>query len=162
MKTRLATIELHKESMKFSAGHFAIFSATERERLHGHNYTVCVALTTEITDEGYSFDYRHYKKKIHHLCEQLNMIFLLPENSKHLRIEDEGECYGCYFNNEKIPFLKKDVLLLPVTNITVEELSNWFVEQLTQDTQDLLKHRIQKIIVKVYSAPGQSGSSMWV
>ena len=39
------TLELCQEEMKFSAGHFTILSATERERLHGHNFTVYVAIT---------------------------------------------------------------------------------------------------------------------
>ena len=34
------TIRLAKENMKFSAAHFTIFSASERERLHGHNFRV--------------------------------------------------------------------------------------------------------------------------
>ena len=46
--TRLSTIEIYKENMKFSAAHFTIFSDTHREHLHGHNYTAHVALTTEI------------------------------------------------------------------------------------------------------------------
>ena len=40
---RTTTLELYKEEMKFSAGHFTIFSATERENLHGHNFSVYVA-----------------------------------------------------------------------------------------------------------------------
>ena len=39
-KTYVTTVELQKESMKFSAGHTTIFSATEREPLHGHMYQV--------------------------------------------------------------------------------------------------------------------------
>ena len=37
---RLTTLYIDKESHKFSAAHYTIFSATERERLHGHNYSV--------------------------------------------------------------------------------------------------------------------------
>ena len=45
--TQLTTIELSKEYLKFSAGHFTVFSATERERLHGHNFSVS-ALTEKL------------------------------------------------------------------------------------------------------------------
>lgn len=61
----------------------------------------------------------------------------------------------------KIPFLKEDVTLLPVTNITVEELSKWFVHELIQDKDELDRHRIEKVVVKVFSAPGQSASHEW-
>ena len=158
---RLSTIELHKESMKFSSGHFTIFSATQRERLHGHNYSVHAAITTLIEDQGLNFDYRYYKQKLHELCKELNQGFLLATESKFLRIEFDGDYCYAHFNDEKIPFLKKDVILLPLTNITVEELSLWFVNRLTEDTQTLHKHAIQNITVKVFSTPGQSASSCW-
>ena len=58
--TQVSTIELFKEAMKFSAGHFTIFSETERERLHGHNFTVYVALTGEVNDKGMIADYRDF------------------------------------------------------------------------------------------------------
>lgn len=61
--TRLATIELFKESLKFSAGHFTVFSSTDRENIHGHDYRVHTSLTTLVEDEGLSFDYRFYEKK---------------------------------------------------------------------------------------------------
>ena len=53
------------------------------------------------------------------------------------------------------------VTLLPVTNITVEELSRWFVHELIQDSAELDRHRIDKVVVKVFSAPGQSASHEW-
>lgn len=154
-------IELQKESMKFAAGHTTIFSATDREPLHGHTYYVYLGLTTTVVDEGLTFDYRFYKKRIHELCSELNQIFLMPTRSPYLTYKEEGDYYYFYFNNEKIPFLKNDVKLMPLTNITVEELSKWLVEALLKDKETLGKNKITKIKVKVFSAPGQSGSYQW-
>ena len=159
--SRLSTIELFKEDMKFSAGHFAIFSGTHRENLHGHNYNVYVSYTTIIEDEGMTFDYRFYKNKLRDLCDELNEIVLMPGLCKHLKIEDHGEYYHVLFNGEKIVFLKRDMKILPVTNITVEELSNYLLQQLVADKVELVKNRIQEIIIKVYSGPGQGGSATW-
>ncbi len=158
---KLTTIELRKENMKFSAAHFTVFSATEREAFHGHNYNVYVALTTIVEENGLSFDYRYYKKKIYEICKQLNQTFLLPTKSPYVQIEEDGIYTVAIFNNERMPFLKKDITLIDITNITVEELSYWFVEKLIQNQQDLDQHRIQKIVVKVFSGPGQSGSAEW-
>ena len=44
----LTTLYIDKESHKFSAAHYTIFSATERERLHGHNYVVVVELSAKM------------------------------------------------------------------------------------------------------------------
>lgn len=160
--TRTTTIELCKDYLKFSAGHFTIFSATEREGLHGHNYTVSVLLTASVENEGLKFDYRSYKKKIYNLCGQLDEVFLLPGLSHHLKIIEKNERVDVYFNREIIPFLKKDVLILPLKNITLEELSHWFIQQMILDTKTLIKDCIESIVVKVFSSPGQSASSAWL
>jgi 6-pyruvoyltetrahydropterin/6-carboxytetrahydropterin synthase len=158
----LTTIELQKESMKFSAGHTTIFSATEREPLHGHMYTVYLALTTEVLDDiGMTFDYRYYKKRIQELCRHLNQTFLMPQLSPFLTFAEDDEYYYFTFNHKKIPFLKEDVTLMPLTNITVEELSRWFINELIEDKQELDRHRIERLVVKVFSAPGQSASHEW-
>ncbi len=159
--TRLTTIELYKEKMKFSAGHFTIFSANHREPLHGHNYTVYAAITTRVNDNGLTFDYRIFKQRLCELCKALNSTFLLPQHSPHMNIKEDGDYYYCHFANEKLPFLKKDVTLLPIANVTVEELSHLLLQRLLDDNDNLEKYAIQAITIKVFSGPGQNGSSTW-
>lgn len=159
---RLASLKINKEEFSFSAGHFTIFSATEREQLHGHNYYVSIEFDKVIEDNGLSFDYRFYKKKIIALCDQLDRHFLLPSNSPYLRIDDEGEYWVAHFNQKKLPFLKEDVIILPITNITIEELAYWFLQKILEHKQDIDKHAIQKITINVYNGPGQSGGATWV
>ena len=88
---KLTTIELAKEAMKFSAGHFTIFSATERERLHGHNFSVQAHFTGELDDNGMMGDYKLYKRLLLAQCEALDEYLLLPGRSPHLRLRDQGE-----------------------------------------------------------------------
>jgi 6-pyruvoyltetrahydropterin/6-carboxytetrahydropterin synthase len=158
---QVTTIELYKENMKFSAGHFTIFSATEREPLHGHNYQVAVSLTNQVQANGLSFDYRFYKNKVYQLCRELNQTFLLPTQSAYLQIEEEGDYIYAHFAGTKLPFLKSDITLLPVCNVTVEELSRWLLERLIEDQHTLNEHWVHQIVVRVSSAPGQSGSATW-
>ncbi len=158
---RLASLTIHKDELAFSAGHFTIFSATERETLHGHNYYVAVSFEFEIKHNGLSFDYRHYKKKLIALCDQLDRHFLLPANSPYLKLMDEGEYLIAEFNHKKIPFLKEDVIVLPITNISIEELSHWFLQHLIEDTAQLEQHFICSIAVDVYNGPGQSCTAKW-
>lgn len=155
-------IELNKEYMGFDAAHFTIYSATHRERLHGHNFSVYASLTAQVDENGMTFDYALYKQKIRALCDELSQYTLIPDHSPHLRLEEEGDYLYVYFDREKIPFLKKDVKHLPLRNITVEELSRWFVEKLSQEKQELTRYGIQRIVVKVCSAPGQCGSCEWI
>jgi 6-pyruvoyltetrahydropterin/6-carboxytetrahydropterin synthase len=161
MKPRLTVVELAKENMKFSAGHFTIFSATERERLHGHNFTVAVSLTTEVDDNGMCFDYGVYKNIIEHLCREWNEFFILPTRSPHLSIDVDGDHLFATFNGKRIPFLREDVLLLPIVNATLEEFSRLILERLTADADALNERKISAIKVTVASGPGQSCCSVW-
>lgn len=159
--SRLSTIELFKEDMKFSAGHFAIFSAEHRENIHGHNYNVFASFTTIIDDEGLSFDYRFYKNKVRKICDSLNEITLIPGKSKYIEIKEDKDYTNIIFNNEKMIFLNRDINILPLYNITVEELSYWILQQTLVDKEELTKNKIQEIVIKVFSGPGQSGSAKW-
>jgi len=152
---RAASLEIHKEEFSFSAGHFTIFSATEREQLHGHNYYVSIAFNLQISHNGLAFDYRHYKKKIQLLCDQLDRHFLLPSHSPYLKIEDQADYWIAHFNQKKLPFLKEDVVLLPLSNITIEELANWFLQTLLEEAVEIPTHGITGITIKVYNGPGK-------
>ncbi len=159
--TRLATLQLHPEALQFSAGHFTILSPTEREDLHGHNYSLGASFQVLLQENGMNFDYRYYKNKLLTLASQIDRRFILPSKSRYLRIEDQGEFWIAHFHEEKIPFLKRDLVILPISNSTIEELSSWFLEQLVQDPEELASHQIQAITIQVYNGPGHSGASHW-
>jgi 6-pyruvoyltetrahydropterin/6-carboxytetrahydropterin synthase len=159
--SRFATVELHKDDLKFSAGHFMIFSDTERETMHGHDYQVNVALHTLIEKNGMSFDIRFYKNKVLALCKALDYRFILPQHSEFLRLEETAENWLAHVNGKIISFQKRDVTLMPITNVTLEEISNWFLEQLTADLQELKQNKIHGITVQVFNGRSQSGSTDW-
>ncbi len=163
MNTRLTKIELFKERMSFSAGHFTIFSDSERENLHGHRFSVYAAIEAEVLSTGMTFDYQIYKKAIIQLCDYLDEVVLLPLNNPALKIEETDDYIYAFFDfgKEKIPFLRRDVKLLELSNITVEELSYWFLQKLIIHAESHPQNCIHSIEVKVSSGPGQSGSSFW-
>ena len=160
-KTELTTLELFRDNFEFSAGHFTIFSAVRREKMHGHNFNVYALITAEIKENGMAFDYAIYKIKILELCKKLNGYFLLPTESPYLKVETQADSYIAHFNQEKLIFPKLDVILLPVRNITIEELATWFLEQLTTDQPAIAEHYIQAITIKVSSSVGQCASADW-
>ncbi len=157
----LTTIEITKEDIKFSVAHFTIFSATERERLHGHNYAVHLAVTAPVGDDGICFSYKEIKTRLRDLCEQLDEYTLLPGLSPHLRIDEDAEFFVAWFNGEKIPLRKSDTLLLPIRNSTVEEFARYMRDQFVGDERFIRERGICELTVKVSSGPGQSGSSRW-
>ena len=161
MSTYLTTVELQKPAMSFSAGHTTIFSATEREPLHGHRYEVYLALSTHIEENGLAFDYRYYKDRVQELCKQLHQTFLMPSHSPHLIYDEDDDYYYFTFNHKKMVFLKEDITLMPLANITIEELSRWFIQELIHDELALERHHIARLVIKIFSAPGQCASHTW-
>jgi 6-pyruvoyltetrahydropterin/6-carboxytetrahydropterin synthase len=158
---QLTTIELAKEYMKFSAAHFTIFSATERERLHGHNFKVAARLTAPVGDNGMCFSYRIFKDKLEQLCRALDEYMLLAADSPHLEVTEEGANYRVRFAGEEMLFLKSDTLLLPVRNATVEEYARYLLGELLRDRGLLELHDVREIVIRVSSGPGQWGSCRW-
>lgn len=156
--TRLTTLYIDKESHKFSAAHFTIFSATERERLHGHNYSVSARIVAPMGDNGFSADYNVYKTRIKSLCEELDEYMLLAGDSPHQQIEECGDSYRVSFNEERMSFLKSDTLVLPVRNATVEEFSYYLLNKLLACSAG---EGLVEVELGVASGPGQRASAIW-
>ncbi len=157
----LTTIEISKEDLKFSAAHFTIFSATERERLHGHNFKVSLDITAEVGPNGLCFSYVEIKQRLRALVAQYDEYMILPADSPYLRIESEGGVYRVHFNDEELHFLIADTLLLPIRNTTVEEFARLLLERLLEDAEFIEGNGVRKLLMKVSSGPGQSGSASW-
>jgi len=75
--SQLATLHIDKQAHKFSAAHFTIFSETDRERLHGHNYGVSARIVAAMGDNGFSADYNVYKRALQRLCDDHDEYMLL-------------------------------------------------------------------------------------
>jgi len=106
-------------------------------------------------------DYGVLKKKLKTICDQWDEYTLLPEDSKHLKIKSLKNTYSVIFNNEKIPFLKSDCLLLPIENTTVEGLSSLMLQNYLKSLKSYLKV-IRAVDLSISSGPGQVGHAHWV
>ena len=157
---RVSTIEISKEYLHFNAAHFTLFSATEREDLHGHTFYVAATVESPVGDDGLAFDYNLFKAALRALCDELDEKVLLPERSPFLRLAQDNGYLVATFAEERIPFLPRDVLTLPVRNITVEELAPWFLGRLRNEPQ-IAALPITRLIVRVSSGPGQWAGTEW-
>lgn len=156
----LTRIEISKEYLNFSAGHFTIFSATERENLHGHNFRLRCNVTAPVGADGMAFDYVMLKRLLKVLCDQLDERLLLPECSEHLRIERGDGMVIVWFAGERLTFLERDVLLLPIRNVTVEELAVLVLARL-RERPELAGRDLRAIELGISSGDGQWAFSSW-
>jgi 6-pyruvoyltetrahydropterin/6-carboxytetrahydropterin synthase len=154
----LTTLYIDKEGHKFSAAHFTIFSATERERLHGHNYSVSVKIVAPMGDNGFSADYNVYKQRLARLCDGLDEYTLLAGDSPYQEITESGFCYRVTHGGQEMLFLQSDTLILPIRNVTVEELSRYLLQLLVKDSAGEDLHEIELCVA---SGPGQRACSNW-
>jgi 6-pyruvoyltetrahydropterin/6-carboxytetrahydropterin synthase len=158
--SRLSRIEISKEAHNFSIGHFTIFSSTDREDLHGHNFQLHCNATAELNDEGLLFDYAILKKLLKNLCDEIDEQVILPLKSPHLSIDEDGDYVVAGFNDEKLYFLHRDVTLLPIANSTVEEFSHYFLGRILEHP-NLKDKGVLALTVKVSSNSGQFGVAEW-
>lgn len=153
-------IEVAKEALNFSSAHFTIFSRTHRENLHGHNFRVACEVVAPLGDDDLCFDYGILKKKLKALCDTWDEKLLLPGRSPHLQVAVSAQGVQVRFGDETLQFLLRDVLVLPIANITVEGLSRLLL-QLLRDDADIAPLGLREIIMKVSSGPGQWGVAQW-
>ena len=156
--TRLTTLHITKEAHKFSAAHYTIFSVTERERLHGHNYFVSVRLVAQMGDNGFSADYNVYKRRIKMLCDRNDEYILVAGQSLYQTVDQVGEEYHVTFDNRVLKFPVDETWILPITNVTVEELAHFMLQELLTLEHD---PDLVEVELTVSSGSGQASSATW-
>jgi len=156
--SRLTTLYIDKEAHKFSAAHFTIFSATDRERLHGHNYSVSARIVAPMGDNGFSADYNVYKRRLATLCNELDEYMLIAANSPHQQLAEHGDELWVTFNGKTLRFPVDETIVLPVVNVTVEELAHYLLDKLLTLSAG---EELVEVELGVSSGPGQTGAALW-
>ena len=160
MPSNTTRIEISKEYLHFAAAHFTLFNATERENLHGHNFQVTLDADAPVQADGLTFDYNILKRTLKDLCDELDEQVLMPQQSPHLTIEPGDDYTFVVFNDERIPFLERDLTLLPLRNITVEELAHYLLGRLLE-RKDIRALAIDRLHLRCSSGEGQWASAFW-
>ncbi len=159
MKT--TTLLLAKENFKFSAGHFLIFNENSAERLHGHNYQVKVDITIppeeDLAAQGYFIDFNEFKKIIKTRLDSWDEIVLLPEKHPDMKFKLVDNSLQVNFRDRYYVFPKNEVLLLPVTNTSVEQLSRILAQDFLEKFK---KYKVKQVQVTVEETRGQGATTV--
>jgi 6-pyruvoyltetrahydropterin/6-carboxytetrahydropterin synthase len=148
------TLRLAKGDFKFSAAHFTLFSATEAEPLHGHNYRVLVEIGGDELDPlGLLVETGILKRRIREILAELDDRVLLPERSPLLEITVEREQVDCRYSDRAYRFPEREVVLLPLVNVTMELLARLVWRQLAEDLDDV---DATHLAVEIEETDGQS------
>ena len=155
------TLHLHKQNFKFSSAHFLIFDQNSAEKLHGHNYQVKVNIgvpsgNAHMLEKGYFVDFTIFKTVIKAKLDQWDEMVLLPQLHEDMKFTEKGASMEVRFRDRFYVFPKNEVVLLPVTNTSVEQLSRLLAVNLKKD---LSVYGVLKLQVSVEETKGQSAST---
>jgi 6-pyruvoyltetrahydropterin/6-carboxytetrahydropterin synthase len=157
------SIQVEKESFKFSAAHFLIFPDGSAERLHGHNYRVFLEVGAELSEFGLVLDFQRVKPVMRSLLETLNERLLLPGEHRELRVNEvDSDSLEVLYRERRYVVPKLDALVLPINNTSTENLATWIGRRL----RDLLPEEfggleLRELRLAVEESPGQRGVYEW-
>ncbi|MCH8949745.1 MAG: 6-carboxytetrahydropterin synthase [Chloroflexi bacterium] len=118
-------VTVERNTLRFAAAHFATFEDS-CEPLHGHNYDVRVEVEGELTEVGWLVDFALMKSMTRALCQELDHKFILQRDSKVLKIDEGMSNWKIRYQERGYVFPKADVVALPISNSTAEQLARWF------------------------------------
>lgn len=178
-------VRVFREELRFSSAHFICHAAGAgaagaaaavasgaccRERLHGHNYQLGVALTGEGRDlhlrDGYLLDFGDIKRAARDLCKALHERLLVPELSAVVevailpRANEKHSVRLITPDGDEFIVPLADCVLLPLHHSSVEELSRFCLFRILA-VLDLAAIRARGVLameVTVSEAPGQEAS----
>ena len=160
-KSISTTLHLYKQNFKFSSAHFLIFDEKNAEKLHGHNYQVRVDIAVpkpdaEMEARGYFVDFNVFKNFIKSKLDEWDEHVLLPARNHEMKIATTGNSLEVKFRERFYTFPKDEVLLIPVTNTSVEQMSRLLAEDFFAEFK---KYGVPQLRVRIEETRGQSAST---
>ncbi|MGK0154881.1 MAG: 6-pyruvoyltetrahydropterin/6-carboxytetrahydropterin synthase [Neolewinella sp.] len=153
------SISIEKDYLKFSAAHFLIFPDGSAERLHGHNYKVFLDLHTELDEHGLVINFQEIKPMMRQLCDELDEHLLIPGEHPVLTAEVKGPQYEIRYKERLYTVPKEEVIVLPISNTSAENLAAWFGRTLRERMEKAWSHlKVKEMTVGVEETTGQRGN----
>ena len=146
---------------KFSCAHMTVFPDGRAERLHGHNYTVAVAIDVDDIRFEALIDFGAIKRAVAELCASLRERTLLAERNPRMELvrRDGGEV-EFRLCGKRYVLPEEDVLFLPLENATAEELSTFCAHRLEAQLRPTLdRSAALGLEVRVEESPGQGATA---
>jgi 6-pyruvoyltetrahydropterin/6-carboxytetrahydropterin synthase len=150
-------IAIAREQYKFSCAHMTVFADGTKERLHGHNYTIAVALEVDQVDLQAMIPFAPIKAALAELCAGWKEhVLIATKNPFFELVRDEAEI-EFKLCGDRYVMPRQDALLLPIDNISVEALAAHVVALLA-DRLGAPPHA-KALEVTVEESPGQGASA---
>jgi 6-pyruvoyltetrahydropterin/6-carboxytetrahydropterin synthase len=149
-----------REQYKFSCAHMTVFPDGSKERLHGHNYQLGVALEVNDVSFGAMIPFAPIKAALGELCHAWKERVLLATRNPHYQVvSDDGQELEFRLCGQRYVLPRGDVLLLPIDNIAVEPLAAHIASLLSERLASILAPpHVLGLECTVEESPGQGAS----
>ena len=146
---------LTQDALVFSSAHF-VLGENFIEPLHGHNYKILINVYGNQDKDNMIINFYDIQKVLKPIVDSLDHRIIIPGENRFLEIEEvDGQIIIKMPKYDKeYEFPKSDVLILPIENTTVEEMSRYLAEQLMWN-KEIKKENIDQVTVTVFEYEGQ-------
>lgn len=135
-----------------------VFPDGTKERLHGHNYSVALAVEVERIELASMIPFAPIKAALAELCAAFKEhVLIATKNPFFVLLRDEAEI-EFRLCDDRYVMPRQDALLLPIDNISVEALAAHIAELLRARIAILDAPQVQALEVTVEESPGQGAS----
>lgn len=99
--------------------------------MHGHNYYVSFDLHFDSVNpkQGLAVDFNLLKPIIKDVCDELDEHILIAEKSSYQKVLKQDQQVVVEFNSKTYSLPQEDTLILPLVNISSEELARWICQR---------------------------------
>src|SRR5262245_50257698 len=150
-------IVIAREQYKFSCAHMTVFPDGTKERLHGHNYTIAIALDVASVELASMIPFTQIKACLAELCAAWKEHVLIAARNPHLAILRDDTELELTLCGQRYAMPREDALLLPIDNVSVEALAA-HVAALLRERIAALSPNVQAFEVTIEELPGQGAS----
>jgi 6-pyruvoyltetrahydropterin/6-carboxytetrahydropterin synthase len=151
-------ISIARDQYKFSVAHMTVFPDGTKERLHGHNYTVALAIEVSQIDLESMIPFAPIKAAIGALCAEWKERVLLAAKNPHFEIVRDDSELEFKLCGERYVLPRQDALLLPIDNISVESLASHVATEMLARLTVLDAPHVKALEVTIEEYPGQGSS----
>jgi 6-pyruvoyltetrahydropterin/6-carboxytetrahydropterin synthase len=159
----LHRITIARERHKFSCAHMTVFPDGSKERLHGHNFQVSLAIDlAQLAFERF-VEFGVFKRAVEAQCDAWDERLLLAERCPFFRVaRRDGAELEFVLCNKRYLVPADEVVLLPIANITVELLAETFAGALAERLgPSLRRDLVAGFELTVDESPGQGATFRW-
>ncbi|HHD15403.1 MAG TPA: 6-pyruvoyl tetrahydropterin synthase family protein [Euryarchaeota archaeon] len=142
--------------LRFSACHI-LLRHDKCSRLHGHSYCIHLRIRGDLGKDEMLLDFSRIKRFLREMAGELDHMTLIPTENSEIIIKNDEEKRNVMvdMNGKVYVFPRMDVIFLPISTTTVEEMSAYLLHRLLEEFE--FPPNVKVVEIGLEEGPGQGG-----